>query len=224
MPIRRYQYARAEANRVEDRRVLREQSLDEPTQVVHFARRGGSATAGVAHYKAIETHGPTVRDGRSAEQHEHVLVPKRQVLRECVDPRDAAVLYDGRCLNPVLEAMCSHRHRVRIYGGETVERAEVLEVDSVRHGDPGIRRTRPAEMRLVDQLALLDARDTGQREPGRFSIEGPDESPCLGARIRGNSRSRRNLVAGRNVDTAARAVEAPVMVGAANLAVDHLPH
>src|SRR5215831_2794270 len=77
-------------------------------------------------------------------------------------------------------------------------------------------------MSLVDQLALLDARNLRHAEPGRLAVEQPDQAPRLRARKGGDPRPRRNPVAGRDVDAAPAGVEPPVVIGAADLPADDL--
>ncbi len=79
-------------------------------------------------------------------------------------------------------------------------------------------------MGLADQLALLRAGDAGHREGRRRPVESPDEAPRFRARVGRDPGRRRDPVAGRNVDAGPRAVEPPVVVGAADLAVHHLAH
>src|SRR5262249_60635636 len=105
---------------------------------------------------------------------------------------------------------------------QAMQRTEMLEVDAVRDPDPRIQRARPAEVRLVAQIALVDvgnARDPKQR---CVAVERPDESPGFRARIRPDPGARRDFVAGRNVDTPTVTIESPVMIGAADLAPHEL--
>ena len=165
-----------------------------------------------------------MRDGRAAEEHEHVLIADGQVLREGVDPGDAALLDDDGRFDPVLDAMLAHGHGVRIDHGQAVEGAQMLKIDPVRRGDPGIAGACPAEMGLVDQLALLRAGNARHREGRRLAVERPDEPPRLRTRVGRDAGTRRNLVAGRDVHARPGAVERPVVVGAADLALHHLAH
>ena len=153
-----------------------------------------------------------------------MLIANRQVLREGVDPRDAALVDEGGRLDPVLDAMLPHGHGVRTDDGQAVEGAQMLKIDSVRRGDPGIGGTRAAEMRLADQLALLRAGNTRHREGRGLAVERPDEAPRLRGGIGRDAGAGRDLVAGRDVHARARAVERPVMVGAADPSLDHLAH
>ena len=82
----------------------------------------------------------------------------------------------------------------------------------------GSTRARSPEVCLADQLALFRAGNARHREPRRLPVECPDEPPRLRARIGPDPGARRDLVAGRNVHAAPRAVEAPVVIGAADLA------
>src|SRR5215831_11360192 len=218
----RRQHARAEADGVEYRRVLGDQPLHESAKVLELGRvlRG----AGGGHPIGIEAHALPVRHGRATEEHEQVLAAEDQMLGERVHARDEAVLHERRRLDPVLHMMLGHRHRVGIHCGQSVECAEMLEVDPVRHGDPGIDRARPAEARLMADLVLRRPWDAGHGKERLLAVEGPDEAPSLSARIGGDARAGGNLVAGGDVHAAPRAVEAPVVIGAADLSVDHLAH
>src|SRR5215813_1138108 len=222
VPIRSHEHARAEADGVEHGGVLRDEPLHEAAQVHELLRL---ARAAVGYAVDVEAHAPPVRHRRAGEQHVQVLVAEDEVLGTRVHAGDEAVLHERRRLDPVLHVVLRHRHRVGIYRrGEAVERAEMLEVDPVRHGDPGIDPARPAEMRLVANLALRRPGDAGHGEEGRLTIEGPHEAPGLRARIRRDARAGWDLVARRDVDAVPGAVEAPVMIGAADLPVDHLAH
>src|SRR5215470_1709369 len=218
--IRRHEHARAEADGVEHGSVLGDEPLHEAAQVHELLR---VARPAVGYAVDVEAHALPVRHGRAGEQHVQVLVAEDEVLGKRVHAGDEAVLHERLRLDPVLHMVL--RHRVGIYRrGEAVERAEMLEVDPVRHGDPGIDPARPAEMRLVADLALRRPWDAGHGEEGCFAIEGPHEAPGLRARIRRDARAGWDLVARRDVDAVPGAVEAPVMIGAADLPVDHLAH
>src|SRR5215470_3290970 len=225
VPIRSHEHARAEADGVEHGGVLGDEPLHEAAQVHELLRGARIARAAVGYAVDVEAHAPPVRHGRAGEQHVQVLVADDEMLGERVHAGDEAVLHERRRLDPVLHVVLRHRHRVGIHRrGEAVERAEMLEVDPVRHGDPGIDPARPAEVRLVADLALRRPGDAGDGEEGRLPIEGPHEAPGLRARIRRDARAGRDLVARGDVDAAPGAVEAPVMIGAADLPVDHLAH
>src|SRR5215471_754045 len=220
--IRGHEHARAEADRVEHGGVLGDEPLHEPAQVHEPLR---VARARVGHAVDVEAHALPMRHGRAGEQHVQVLVAEDEVLGERVHAGDEAVLHERRGLDPILHVVLRYRHRVGIdRGGEAVERTEMLEVDPVRHGDPWIDPARPAEVRLVADLALRRPGNAGHGEEGRLAIEGPHEAPGLRARIGRDARAGRDLVARGDVHAASGAVEAPVMIGAADLPVDHLAH
>src|SRR5215469_14773783 len=118
-------------------------------------------------------------------------------------------------LDAILDAVVADRYGLGRDGLQAVERTEVLEVDAVRNRHPGIERARPAQMGLVAELAFVAVGNAWWRKERYLAGERPDESPGLGARIGPDPGARRDLIAGRNIDTPTRAIESPVMISAA---------
>jgi hypothetical protein len=98
----------------------------------------------------------------------------------------------------------------------------MLEVDAVGDGDPGVPRPLTALVGLMIDRLGFGVGNLRNREVGALAIERPHQAPLLLAGVGKDPRRRRDLVAAGDMDAGARAVERPVVVGAAQAAVDHL--
>ena len=160
---------------------------------------------------------------QASEQHERFHSVASQMLGEDVRPGDAAVLQVAVGLDAVLDRVVAHVDRLGRAGRQRMQRPQMLEVDAVAGRDPGRQRPHDGTGASLDrQVAFGDAGNAGRREQRFAAVERPDQAPGLSGRKRENPRAGRDLVAGRDMRAYPRAVEAPMMVGAAEMTLDHL--
>jgi hypothetical protein len=128
--------------------------------------------------KPLEAAG---RDRRAGEHLEHLLAVRTAGAAQRFGAGDAAMLQVERALDPELDAAGIDLDLSGIESPAAVQGAQVLEVDAVGHGDPGVPRPLAAGMRLVVDGRRAPRRGCAAREVGRSPLKAQTRPHCSSA-------------------------------------------